>query len=140
MEAEYRLCLCYITGTGVEKDEEEAEKWYHRAYVKNQMIWQTVNKLDLCRAVLRGEKLTYRYIDLPEFDNEMDTRGYWRSKEEYNNNAEWLLSGGANGGIQQCPFHSLYAIYGIPSDGPEDDVEALWCWRLTHRNDKQGQT
>ena len=137
---EFWIGECFFYGCEVKQDFSEAEKWYHRAYVKNQMSWQTINKLDLCRAVLRGEKLTYRYIDSPEFDNEMYTRGYWRSKEEYNNNVEWLLSGGANGGIQQCPFHSLYAIYGIPSDGPEDDVEALWCWRLTHRNDKQGQT
>ena len=133
---EFRIGESLFYGCDVKQDFSEAAKWYHRAYVKDRANWRILNKLDLCRAVIQGEKLAYRDINSPELNNEMHTGEYWRSMKEYNGNVYWLLSGGLNGGIQQCPFDFLYAMCNIPSAGPEDDVEALWRWRLAHRKDK----
>jgi len=136
---EFRLGERYFYGCGIKQDFYEAAKWYHRAFVKDE-CWPVVNKLDLCLAVILGEKLEGKDTYPPEYFRGVAAQKYLGSyipNEEYNDNVKWLLSGGMEGGIRHWPFYSRFAMYEIPSAGPEDDVEALWCWRFAHRTDKR---
>lgn len=150
---EFRLGERYFYGCGIEQDFHEAAKWYHRAFVKNErwsvmnkldlcLSWSVTNKLDLCLAVMLGEKLvckdTYPPTDLDDVAVQMQK--YVEtcfSNAEYNDDVNWLLSGGAEGGIRQCPYDPrCVMMYEIPPAGPDEDVEALWRWRLAHRKDE----
>lgn len=136
---EFRLGEQYFYyGCDIQQDFHEAAKWYHRAFVKED-IWPVMNKLDLCLAVMLGEELVYKDTYPPMYFRGVAAQKYLDSyipNEEYNDNVNWLLSGGVEGGIRQWPFYSRFAMYEIPSAGPDEDVEVLWCWRLAHRTGK----
>lgn len=135
---EFRLGEQHFYGCDIQQDFHEAAKWYHRAFVKED-IWPVMNKLDLCLAVILGEELVYKDTYPPMYFRGVAAQKYLDSyipNEEYNDNVNWLLSGGVEGGIRQWPFYSRFAMYEIPSAGPDEDVEVLWCWRLAHRADK----
>lgn len=133
---EFLLGERYFYGCGIEQDFHEAAKWYHRAFVKD-ASWPIINKLDLCLAVMLGEKLVWKDTYRPTYFRGVAAQKYLDSHiEEYNADVEWIRYGRSNDGFYKWPFYPRPAMYDIPLAGPEDDVEALWCWRLAHRKGK----
>lgn len=142
---ELRLGERYFYGYGdIEQDFYEAAKWYHRAFMKDPN-WHVINKLDLCLAVILGEKLVYKNTDPLTYHRGVAAQKCWETyipriaRIEYNDNVKWLLSGGLDGGskCRKCwPFYPRFIMGDIPSARPEDDVETLWHWRFINRTGK----
>lgn len=110
---------------GGTQNDQEAAKWYHRAFLKGEH-WRITNKLDLCLALMTDAELAYKHDEPLKTMRGVLGQQYMEqtaliANRDYNANVTMLL-----GNDQICPARMCY----IPEGNRENDMEVLWRCRM----------